>query len=351
MKIDEQKMLEQFEKNYSFPPLKISLGKSATRTISIGDAILYVAWGNSSFNFIAEFKARNTPRAVNNAIDDAIRRAKAAAESSPSWPMIVVPFLREEQLEELQRNEVSGIDLCGNGIVCIPGKLFVYRTGKPNKYPDSQPTKYAYRGATSLVARVFLYRTKFQSLGEIEKEIKARGGRVVLSTISKALKRMEEDIIIARGRAEIRLVQPDKLLEKLAESYVPPIVRTKLSCSSKQPLEKLVGSIPSQQQLALSGRSSIKAYAVMGRDEYPVLYTYSIKSLLEQWKDNVEETSRFVDFELQETNDPTVYFDLRIKENLPYASPVQVYLECASGDKREKETAQQIREVILREQQ
>ena len=68
---------------------------------------------------------------------------------------------------------------------------------------------------------------------------------------------------------------------------------------------------------------------------------------IDKWKDRVEETSRFVDFELQETKDPTVYFDLRIKENIPYASPIQVYLECSAGDKREKETAEQVREAIF----
>jgi len=339
-------MLEQIERGYSFPPLSIRLGQKASRNTSAGEAILSVSWENDSFDFIAEFRSRSTPREVENAI----RSVKAAAESSKNSPLIVVPYLREKQLEELQQNEVSGIDLCGNGIVFIPRKLLVYRTGKRNKFPDSQPTKYAYRGATSLVARAFLGRTMYASLADIEKEIQAKGGKIVLSTISKALKRFEEDVIIKREGNEIRLVQPDKLLQKLAENYLPPKIQTKITCRAKEPLAKLLESTPSQQKLVLSGRSSIKAYAVMGRDEYPVLYTNNINRLLDKWKSRVVETSRFVDFELQETKDPTVYFDLRIKENIPYASPIQVYLECSTGDKREKETAEQVREAIFREQ-
>lgn len=346
MALDEQTILSQFERGYSFPPLEISLGRKATRNISAGDAILYVSWGNDSYDFIAEFKARSTPRIV----ADAMRAIKDVAEGSPSWPMIVVPYLREEQLEELRRNEVSGIDLSGNGIISVPGKFFVYRTGKPNKFPDSQPSKYAYRGSTSLVARAFLCRTTFESLADIEKEIQSRGGKIALSTISKALKRLEEDIIIERKGNDIRLVQPDKLLEKLTESYRPPKVRNTVTCSTKQPLAKLFEHTSRELELALSGRSSIEAYAVMGRDEYPVIYTNNIAGLLDQWKDSVEETSRFVDFELQETSSPTVYFDVRPKDNLPYASPVQVYLECSRGDKREKETAEQVRTLIIREQ-
>ncbi len=45
----------------------------------------------------------------------------------------------------------------------------------------------------------------------------------------------------------------------------------------------------------------------------------------------------------------TVYFDLRSKQDLPYASPIQVFLECSAGDKLEQETANQVRDLILRE--
>lgn len=110
----------------------------------------------------------------------------------------------------------------------------------------------------------------------------------------------------------------------------------------------LTPSSPSARS-ALSGRSSIEAYAVMGRDEPAVIFTDAMDRLMEAWGDRIQETSRFIDFELRETNDPTVYFDVRVKQGLPYASPIQVFLECSSGDKRERETAQQVRELILRD--
>ena len=104
-----------------------------------------------------------------------------------------------------------------------------------------------------------------------------------------------------------------------------------------------------KERMVLSGVSSIENYAVMGRQEWPVIYTPNINKLIKIWGSNVEETSRFVDLELRETDDPTVYFDARIKQNLPYASPIQVFLECSAGDKRERETALQVKELILRE--
>ena len=51
-----------------------------------------------------------------------------------------------------------------------------------------------------------------------------------------------------------------------------------------------------------------------------------------------------------ETSDRTHFFDARRdKAGVSYPSPVQAYLELASGDKRDKEVANDIRTVILRE--
>jgi len=58
-------------------------------------------------------------------------------------------------------------------------------------------------------------------------------------------------------------------------------------------------------------------------------------------------TSRFVNLEIRATEDPLVFFDVRIKDGLPCASPVQVYIEYAAGDKRDQETAVQVRERLL----
>ena len=43
-----------------------------------------------------------------------------------------------------------------------------------------------------------------------------------------------------------------------------------------------------------------------------------------------------------------MYFDARRESGLVWASPVQTYLELNAGDKRDQETALQVRELILR---
>ena len=51
--------------------------------------------------------------------------------------------------------------------------------------------------------------------------------------------------------------------------------------------------------------------------------------------------------ELIETEDETVYFDPRQRGDFVWASPVQTYLELMAGDKRDQETAEQVKSYIM----
>ena len=343
----EAEMLSLFKQGFSFPPLRIEVRESFPR---IGlpqsreaDAILQATWEKETFDFVAEFKSRSRPFVF----QEAVRQAEAAAAGKPLHPMVVLPFLNSRQLDELLQRGISGVDLSGNGIVAIQERILVYRTGMKNKYPESVPTKYAYRGTTSLVARAFLCRPQYNSLAEIDEEIRRRGGSVATSTISKALKRMEEDLIVEREDGVTRLLQADKLLGNLVSSYRPPKVRRQTTVQCKKSLKELTQSTPPNLKLVLSGNSSVDAYAVMGRNDQPVLYTDSINRLMDAWGSSAEETSRFADLELLETDDSTVFFDARSRNGIPYASPIQAYVECKTGDKREKEAADQVSRSIL----
>jgi len=82
----------------------------------------------------------------------------------------------------------------------------------------------------------------------------------------------------------------------------------------------------------------------MAREPIQSFYCSNLEGLLKQFGSDLEETSRFPNVELLETEEEFVYFDRR--DNL-VASPVQTYLELMQGDKREQETAEQLRKAIL----
>lgn len=342
----EREILAWLENGVRLPPLRLTATGSEPRLDrGSADALVQAEWDGRIIEFVAEIKARSTPMML----EAAMRQAREYAERSGRYPLVVLPHLRTDQLEKLENARISGIDLSGNGIIIIPGQLLVYRTGAPRRYREPVVTRHAYRGVTSLVPRVFLCRRQFKSLRDIEQEIAVRGGAVTLATISKALKRLQEDLLIERGPSGIRLLQADGLLEKLAASYTPPKVRRRIQVKLVKPLEDLLSATSAGLGVVLSGASSAKWYAVMGRADRPVLYSRDAQRVLSTWGDNARLTERFAEVELCETEDPTVYFDMRIENGIPIASPVQTYLELASGDKRDQETAEQIQERILRD--
>ena len=87
------------------------------------------------------------------------------------------------------------------------------------------------------------------------------------------------------------------------------------------------------------------------RADNPVVYCSDLDELSDLLSETCQFTDRFADLSLIETRDATPWLDARTDESgIVYASPVQAYLELsASGDKRDREIAEQVRDLILRE--
>jgi hypothetical protein len=170
-----------------------------------------------------------------------------------------------------------------------------------------------------------------------------------LSTVSKALKTLEEDLMISREDA-ICLLQPDKLLDKLSEYYSPVVIKKAIRLKLMVENESITQTLwkLSQQAglpLVATGTSSVSQYAVMQRGDMLSLYCPRIEKLAEMLPGS--QSDRFPNLELIETEDETVFFDAREQKNFRWASPIQVYLELIAGDKRDRETAEQLKALIL----
>ena len=283
----------------------------------------------------------------------ATEQARQQARAAKLLPLVVVSYLNEQALDDLETRSVSGIDLCGNGVVIVPGQWYVRRSGNPNRFHAEGVIKNVYRKNSSVVARLFLARPEFDSVQDAFDEVGRRGGRVTLSTVSKVCKRLEDDLIIERkreGATKLRLIQPEKLLDRLTANYSSPEVKRRLT-------GKLRGIEPSEfraqlqtwakktgNQVTMTGASSVGAYAVMARDEAEEYYCTDVAGAVRALGDRFQPAERFATVTLLETRDEEVYFDRR--DDLT-ASPVQTFLELSSGDKRDRQTADQVRRVIL----
>ncbi len=335
-----------------FPPVEVRTTKmepGAGSEDRLVDAIVEGSWQTKRFLFAVKTNILFTPKAI----EESIQEAETISRQLGMSPMIVTPYLSEERLQELASKNVSGLDLCGNGIIVVPKEMLIYRTGNPNRYPSSTPIRNVYRGTSSIVARSFLLRPSYDSAQDLLDEILARSGTTTLSTVSKVCSSLGEELIVERQRrgkaTRFFVLQPEKLLDQLAAGYDLPepqtTVRGKLTCELSTFTNLLRNwQKKNNEQAIRTGAASCEAYATMARESVTQYYCTDVEGLLKSLGDGFRQTDRFAEVELLETDDPAVYFDPR-KELM--ASPIQAYLELMLGDKRERETANQIRQKIL----
>jgi hypothetical protein len=360
----QKEMIQQLrEGKISLPPLDFRIVKFEP-VLKDGrpiDVFVEASWRGNKIRFALECKSISTPKVFREGINS----LKLLSLPKNFRPLLFLPFLNDAQLKELEQAEISGIDMCGNGLVLVPGKLLVFRSGNKNLFSSSAPIKNIYQKNTSMVARLFLIRSSFATVQEIYFEVNRRNVLVKrwrknpmsLSTVSKSLKSMEDDLIIERKEG-IRLIQPEKLLEKLAQNYNPPKIKQRVRLKILEGIDlKVLEGVETIEELltkrsqelnlpiVATGTSSTKQFAVMQRGEMLSAYSPRLELLLGQIPGN--QTDRFANLELVETEDEPVYFDARLDGNFWWASPVQVYLELMAGDKRDRETAEQVKSSLL----
>jgi len=331
------------------PPLSIRVVESQDQNgRGRYDALVEASWSGKEYRFALEYKSRSTPKVF----EETVGRIKIGPRPPYTYPMLMTPFLSSGQLSELEQREVSGIDLCGNGVVIVPGELCVLRTGQPNRYPQSGPIKNIYRGRSSLVPRVFLARPEYGEVNEVKREIEARNGKIAISTISKALATLTEDLFIKRKNGFVSLLQGDALLDKLAVNYVKPRTKKRFIGRWEGESDDFLPTLFAEAgrsgiRAVVSGVSSVGRYAVMAREKKVQVYCSSIEAMIRTVGPVIQEAQRFPNLELIETDEDFVYFDARSETGVRYSCPVQTFLELMVGDKRDRETAEQIKGGIL----
>lgn len=355
--LTEKRVIELLKEGINFSPLQtvsirpepdVNLDRRSGRW-GHPDLTIDFLWQDRRHVFLAEVKRSATPRILEESVRQLrnyLDEAQGTANSAEYFPMLVVPYLSPDGLARLIEANVSGIDLSGNGVVIVPGEWFIYRTGAPNRYPTSAPIKNVFRGTSSLVARVFLIRPKFGSVTEVYEEIKQRGGEITLPTVSKALKGLQEELLIGREE-KIRLLDPERLLGMLEQNYRRPVGRRRLRVKFLTGRSEGLAAVASNSDannLRVVGDDPTRYALMPGGEQALNIYTPSIETALRGIE--FTENSRFPDIEIIETDDQTIYFARRQADGFYWTSPLESYLALQAGGKRERETAEQMRDDI-----
>lgn len=298
--------------------------------------------------FLVEVKASSTPQTVQNAVHQ-IQSSLKRKNDPEMNPMIVVPYLSESRLKELEEAQVSGIDLCGNGIVIIPERLFIYRTGNKNRYPESRTLNNPFRGRSAMVARALLSQPHFESMSELHAAIQAGGVDLSFSQVSKAISALEQEIIVSTSGRSIHLRNPLRLLERLSLEWRSSIEQ-KVYLRVINPRAALANLTRVGVPWAVTGESSVSRYTAFGEGRPMRIAVSKLSKAVEHLKGTPEAVPHFADIELIETTDAGFFFQNQCDdEGMRWASPLQTWIELNNGDGRQQDAAREIRDKILRE--
>ena len=347
MLLTETQLLTELEK-IGFPPLKIkslsmkNLTADSPKTYH-PDAVLELDWQGNNNCFLTELIPVATPQNLFLG-EQKLKQyfQDPSIDKEKYHPLIVTTYLKPNELDRFANSGISAIDLCGNGIVQIPGKWFIHRSGTKNIFPTSTPIKNIFVGTSSLVARIFFSKESFTSVNQVLDEVVIRQGQITLPTVSKVLKVLQQELLITKDSNKvIKLLDAKKLLSNLVENYQKPFATN-----------TLLGKVPDLNTLVTQLNDNAKKYqiplvafnpnlyALMPSQSFIKLYTTNLDKLLTDI--NITKTNRFPNIEIQEVSDPIIYFDTRYQNDCYWLSPLQTYLELANGDSREQDTSKQI---------
>jgi len=344
------------------PPLQCDSVLTDHEDLGGADAMLTALIKGSleRFLFLVEVKSKSSPQTIHSAIAQ-IKSYHKRRNDPEMHPMIVVPYLSEERLHELEEAGVSGIDLCGNGVINIPERLTIFRTGNENQHPESRPVSNPFQGKTAMVARAFLKdpvvlgretvyvpkSKKFETLRELRQNVMKDGITISLSQVSKAVAALEEERLIgSQGRA-IYLLDPDEILERLARAWKPTIHR-KISLKVSEG-RKALSQLNKSDSLkwCITGESSVGHHMPFARGG-PIRVAVSDLTEAERLLEGeFEPVPNFADIELWETDEPGFFFQTEVDSQIHWASLIQTWIELRNGDPRQKDVAREVHNLII----
>ena len=305
-----------------------------------------------SFRAAVELLTISTPKAV-SLKSSVLKNSYSKFRERKLIPMIVAPYISKKQSKVLYEEGVSWIDLSGNMLLNIPPNIYIERTGRPNKFPDTAPIKKIYQGTSSLVTRALLLKPEgFTSLYQIVDFINTQNGKITLATVSKVLKSLEEELLISRKKSRIFAKQPQQLLENLATGYADYSNRRKDRCYKYDvdSIDELCTAFyEADIDYAYCGFYAAKIKGC-GMTEQIKIFLKSMQDLKKALRLNPAIASPdegFGQVTFIETNNPCVWFNSQGEPFDRVVDDLELYLEMTIDRPRGPKIAEQLKERII----
>ncbi|MCP4262877.1 MAG: hypothetical protein GY774_36010 [Planctomycetes bacterium] len=309
-----------------------------------------------SFEAIVEIASVSTPKNI-------LVKSRQLADyltkiSKPTIiPLLIAPYISKKQAQMLGDKGISWIDLSGNMSVRVSNQIYIERTGQRNRFPDTAPIKKIFQGTSSLVSRALLLKPEgFSSLYEVVNFINERNATITLSTVSKVLKSLEEELLINKSGTLISVVNQEKLLDRLAEGYINSKEREKkktyrFAIENPKSLFDSFYENKIDTDYAACGfyAAQIKGLAVT---DQITLFVKDIEQVKKASRNNwikITPDAEFGNLNITEAKDPGIWFNASA---LTYnrevvVDDIELYLEMMTDTPRGPKIAEQLKQRIL----
>lgn len=363
MRLKEKEIIQQFINSPElYDPLTIIRYEEQppfTQDVCPDAVIEFSIPGGPSFQAMVKIQSVPTPRQI-FLMFGLLRNF--VSETKNTVPMVIAPYIGKRQTKTLADEGVSWIDLSGNMVIKVSGKIYIERTGKPNKFPDTAPIKKIFQGTSSLVSRALLLRREgFSSQYELVDFINNRNANITPGTVSRVLKSLEEELLITKSKSLISVIDAAKLLERLTEGYINYAKRKetkayRFSIKDLKWVSMRLNLSPHFNYLAC-GFYAAKIKGLAATDEI----TISVKDIKQARKqfDFITPDAEFGNLKFIETNDSCSWFNSTeveltiasiVKVSMAMVDDVELYLEMMVDTPRGAKVAELLKSRILKEQ-
>ncbi|MFA5424549.1 MAG: hypothetical protein WC374_11905 [Phycisphaerae bacterium] len=352
MRLTENEILTKLNGLYrEAEPFSINLRRGGKARQVRFDALGTLQVANKKIKVALEIVSTANPKNLRFKIDT-LRRALNWSKSNKLTPLMAAPYIGSKQARMLRDENISWIDLCGNFRIAVPPSVYLERTGNPNKYPDTAPIKKIFQGASGLVSRALLLKPQgFESQSELVNFINGKESNITVSTVSRVLKSLEDELLISRDKSNITVRDAEKILDELLLGYklskIPKNMNSfRFACEGFD--EEILSIFNFAIDCAARGFYAAKLRGLAASDEIEICVK-SIEDFRKQCSKTLVPLKPDVEYgniKVIETNDPGVWFNI-------FAAPVQqvddieLYLEMMNDKPRGPKIAEILKERIL----
>jgi hypothetical protein len=369
----EQEIIEQLRKGTPFEELsdirivetQFELSRAArfTDPSSRPDVVLRLDFAGVLMTVYGEVKTQVTPKLLKQ-IGPWLARAKTLNPAETY--ALICPFLSPESQQYCQENKIDFIDLSGNVLLRFPGKILIQRLNRPNIYRERQLFRNPFGGASSRVVRVLLQLpNRAWAVTAIQKELNQESERqtrgkvfqLSVSSISKTIQSLEEELLIRRDGLQIIVPEPLQVLFRWADKYRDRYNRARRSswiCENPFgfDVQSSIKGLQSQfrdLEFAVTGTAAANLIApFVNIDRIDVFI--SQKSSTEALRALNSKRSVGPDFVFTYPYDAGVCMYARKINDLTVVSNIQAYLDCYARGGRDAKQADYLLSNVIEEQ-